>query len=171
MSLEKITLRTPRLTLSALREKDAAALIALFRHKMVNATYMVPDLADETTAARLFSRMRELSLAADHCVFGIFLDDTLIGIMNDTEIDSDTIEMGYALHPDHSGHGYMTEAFSAVIAHLRARGFARVTAGAFEENAASLRVLQKCGMIPLPKTDEIEYRGRKHVCIYYTTPL
>ncbi len=162
-------LHTHRLTLGPLREKDEAALTALFRHPAVAATYMVPDPLDDATAARLFSRMMALSRDAGRYVFGIFLDDALIGVLNDTEIDGNTVEMGYALHPDHWGRGYMTEAFAAVIAHLRSRGFACVTAGAFAENAASLRVMQKCGMVRQDKTDEIEYRGRTHTCIYYAT--
>ena len=56
-----------------------------------------------------------------------------------------------------------------MIDYLKEHGFATVTAGAFEQNVASLRVMQKCGMVRLEKTDEIEYRGRVHTCIYYTT--
>ena len=160
-------IHTPRLTLSPLREQDEAALVALFRHDAVKETYMVPDPLDDATAQRLFARMMALSHDDTRYVFGIFLDDALIGVLNDTEISGDTIEMGYALHPDHWNHGYMSEAFAAVIDHLHARGFATVTAGAFEENVASLRVMQKCGMVRMAHTDTITYRDREHVCVYY----
>ena len=162
-----ILLHTPRLTLGPLREQDQAALIALFRHDGVKETYMVPDPLDDALVQRLFSRMMALSHDDTRYVFGIFLGDTLIGVLNDTEINGDTIEMGYALHPDHWSCGYMSEAFCAVIDYLHTRGFTTVTAGAFAENAASLRVMQKCGMVRLEKTDEIEYRGRVYTCIYY----
>ena len=165
------TIHTPRLTLAPLREQDKAALTALFRHEDVKATYMVPDPLDDALAERLFARILTLSQDDTRCVFGIFLDGALIGVLNDTEIDGGTIEMGYALHPDHWNCGYMSEALAAVIDHLRARGFATVTAGAFEENTASLRVMQKCGMTRLDKTDEIEYRGKMHTCIYYGVDL
>ena len=163
------SLHTPRLTLAALREQDQAALIALFRHDGVKETYMVPDPLDDALADRMFARLMALSQDDSRYVFGIFLDDALIGILNDTEIEGDTVEMGYALHPDHWGRGYTSEAFAAVIDYLKAHGFATVTAGAFEQNIASLRVMQKCGMVRLEKTDEIEYRGKTHTCIYYAT--
>jgi RimJ/RimL family protein N-acetyltransferase len=41
-----------------------------------------------------------------------------------------------------------------------------VTAGAFEDNLASLRVMEKCGMQPMEHTDTIEYRGCEHLCLY-----
>ena len=170
MPSDKI-IHTPRLTLAPLREGDKAALTALFHHDGVKETYMVPDPWDDAMADRLFARILALSQDDTRCVFGIFLDDALIGILNDTEIDGKTIEMGYALHPDHWNRGYMSEAFAAVIDYLRTRGFATVTAGAFEKNTASLRVMQKCGMTRLDKTDEIEYHGEKHICIYYGVEL
>ena len=165
------SIHTARLTLGSLREVDKAALTALFRHDAVKETYMVPDPLDDAMAERLFARILALSQDDTRCVFGIFLDGALIGVLNDTEIEGGTIEMGYALHPDHWNCGYMSEAFAAVIDYLRTRGFATVTAGAFEENTASLRVMQKCGMTRLDKTDEIEYRGEKHICIYYGVEL
>lgn len=46
-------------------------------------------------------------------------------------------------------------------------GFRKVKAGYFEENEASRRVMEKCGMKQLSYTDEIEYRGITHKCLYY----
>ena len=47
------------------------------------------------------------------------------------------------------------------------QGFETVLAGAFVENAASMRVMEKSGMTRQDYTDEIEYRGVTHTCIYY----
>ena len=52
------------------------------------------------------------------------------------------------------------------IADLFELGFKQVVAGAFVENPASLRVMEKAGMTPIEKVDEIEYRGRTHTCVY-----
>ena len=41
-------------------------------------------------------------------------------------------------------------------------GYQRVAAGYFEENIASGRVMEKCGMVATGGTEEIEYRGKKH---------
>ena len=58
-------------------------------------------------------------------------------------------EMGYALARRHWGRGYMTEAARAVIdaAFASLPELARVQAGANARNHASIRVMQKLGMV------------------------
>ena len=158
---------TPRLTLSAFRECDADALMAIFKSDVVKATYMVPDLTTREDEIKLFSALRALSERADRYVFGIFLGDRLIGMLNDTEINGVNIEMGYALHPDYHNQGFATEAFDAVIKHLFSKGFEVILAGAFEENAASMRVMEKCGMVRSGEEESVEYRGITRHCICY----
>ena len=51
---------------------------------------------------------------------------------------------------------------------LFAKGFREVVCGAFEENTASLRVMEKAGMEKLDITESIEYRGKVHNCVYYS---
>ena len=53
-------------------------------------------------------------------------------------------------------------------AELFQKGCREILCGAFEENAASLRVMEKAGMQKLDKTEEIDYRGRLHRCVYYS---
>ncbi len=166
MILRKIV--TPRLTLGAIRECDFDALMAIFQSDLVKATYMVPDLPTREDEMKLFSALRTLSEREDRYVFGIFLGDRLIGMLNDTEINGVNIEMGYALHPDYHNQGFATEAFDAVIKHLFSKGFEVILAGAFEENTASMRVMEKCGMSRTKMTAEIEYRGIVHKCVYYS---
>ena len=137
---------TTRLTLGAIRECDFDTLMAIFKSDVVKATYMVPDLPTREDETKLFSALRALSERDDRYVFGIFLGDRLIGMLNDTEINGVNIEMGYALHPDYHNQGLATEAFGAVINYLFSMGFEEILAGAFEENAASMRVMEKCGM-------------------------
>lgn len=161
-------INTSRLNLSAFRECDFDAMMAIFKNDVVKATYMVPDLQTREDEIKLFSALCALSEREDRYVFGIFLDGKLIGILNDTEINGFNIEIGYALHPDYYNQGYATEAFSAVIEHLFSKGFEVILAGAFEENTASMRVMEKCGMKRTKMTAEIEYRGVTHKCIYYS---
>ena len=162
----KIT--TPRLTLSAFRECDFDAMMAIFKSDAVKATYMVPDLPTLEAEEKLFSRICELSERDDRYVFGIFLDNVLIGLLNDTDINGKTIEVGYAIHPDYWGKGYATEALSAVIPFLFSAGFDEVIAGAFECNPASLRVMEKSGMKKSNLQGSVEYRGVTHNCVYYS---
>ena len=159
---------TPRLTLSAFRECDFDALMGIFKSDVVKATYMVPNLETREAEIKLFESLRNLSLREDRFVFGIYLNGELIGILNDTEINGVNIEMGYALHPDYHNRGFATEAFGAAISHLFSQGFEEIIAGAFEENAASMRVMEKCGMKRTKMTAEVKYRGITHKCIYYS---
>ena len=161
-------IKTSRLTLGAIRECDFESLTAIMKNEEVGKTYMVPDLPTREAEMKLFTRIRELSERDDRYVFGIFLEDKLIGLLNDTEISGKTIEVGYAIHPDHWGKGYATEALSAVIPHLFSAGFEEVIAGAFECNPASLRVMEKSGMKLSNLKGEVEYRGVTHKCIYYS---
>ncbi|MBE6593028.1 MAG: GNAT family N-acetyltransferase [Ruminococcaceae bacterium] len=159
---------TPRLALDVITDTDKDALIEIFRNDTVKATYMLPDLEDDDKALSLFEQIKALSEQHGRYVRGIYLEGKLIGLINDTDIDGKTVEIGYALHPAFHSKGYMTEAVVAMISALFECGFEQVSAAAFEENAASFRVMQKCGMERIDKTETLEYRGKAHRCIYYS---
>ena len=161
------TLHTPRLTLRALAPEDVEQALAIFYSDKVKSTYMLPDFPSRDAAVKLFDRLLALSHGGEHLVFGIYLENVLIGFLNDTEVDGGTVEVGYALHPDYWNRGYATEALTAVIEDLFRLGFVTVCAGYFEENPASGRVMEKSGMHRIARTDTIEYRGAQHLCIYY----
>lgn len=61
-------------------------------------------------------------------------------------------ELGWTLHPDHTGRGYATEAVRAAIALCLAApqdgglGLRRVTATCFAANEASWRLMERAGM-------------------------
>ena len=95
------------------------------------------------------------------------MNGSLIGFINDVQRDGETMELGYALHPDYHNRGYMTAAFGAVMDMLFERGYLTVSAGAFEENKASIRVMEKCGMRRVPRMQSVKYRGEFHNCVYY----
>lgn len=72
-----------------------------------------------------------------------------IGVINLHDVDADynSAETSYILNSDYWGRGIMTEALHAVIRY----GFLelhlnRIYADCFEGNAASAKVMQKCGM-------------------------
>ncbi len=73
----------------------------------------------------------------------------MIGTCGFTRFDfaNDSAEVGYVINPDYKGNGYATEALRRVIRF----GFDylelhRIEAHYMEENAASRRVMEKCGM-------------------------
>lgn len=56
-------------------------------------------------------------------------------------------ELGWVLHPDHTGRGYATEAMTAVIdVCFGALGLRRVHAGCFADNEPSWRLMERLGM-------------------------
>lgn len=63
------------------------------------------------------------------------------------------VEIGYGLVDEARGHGLATEAVKALVALADAEGV-RVRAGVAPENAASIRVLAKCGFTDLRAPNE-----------------
>ena len=158
---------TERLQIKPICMADREAVLDLLTDKNIGKTYMLPDYANRESAEPMFRRLVELSADTHRYVAGIYLQGRFIGIVNETEIDDTKIEMGYALLPDYQNQGYATEAFSGTIWYLFNRGFETVVAGAFSENTASIRVMEKCGMVRQNYTDQISYRGVTHTCVYY----
>lgn len=145
---------------------DEAAMLELLTNESIGQTYMLPDFETKADAIPLFRRI--LARSQDNCHFerGICADGVLVGFLNDVEIRDGVIELGYAIHPDYQGKGYATAALKAAIAELFRLGYREVITGAFIENAASLRVMEKAGMAPLERTETIKYQGQNHLCVY-----
>lgn len=154
--------------LKTLRESDWEVMAQLLTDTAVKQTYMLPDLARTEDALPLFRRLMALSEDASHFVRGIWEAGQLVGFCNDVEIHNGRIEMGYVIHPAHWGKGYGTNALKLAVDALFVKGFQEILAGAFSENRASIRVMEKAGMERIDQTEEIEYRGKIHQCIYYS---
>lgn len=158
---------TERLELKAMSEGDIGALADLLMDDVVKQTYMVPDFPDREGAIAMAQRICGLSQEPLKYIAGIYLEGRLIGMLNKTDGDEQKVEVGYALLPQYYGRGYATEALTGAIGYFLSQGYQTVLAGAFEHNAASLRVMAKSGMQLQEYTDFVEYRGKKHRCIYY----
>ena len=156
-----------RLVLKPLEDRDKAALLRMVSDERITRAYMLPDFRSKAEADAFFARLQALSASDARFVYGIFLEGDLIGFLNDCEADETGMELGYFIDPAHWGRGYATEALRASIGELFRMGYTRVTAGYFEENPASRRVMEKCGMRPLPQSTVISYRGADHRCLYY----
>ena len=160
---------TKRLQIKPIAPEDKEAVLDLLTDETVAKTYMLPEYTCRAEAEPLFRRLVALSEDSSRYVAGVYLDGRFIGMMNETEIKETQIEMGYAFLPAYYNRGYATEAFTGAISYLLANGFETVVAGAFSENAASLRVMEKCGMKKQDYTDTVDYRGAAHTCVYYST--
>lgn len=159
--------QTNRLKIRPITQEDRESVLDLLTDETVGKTYMLPDYKNREEAELLFQRLVQMSQDASRYVAGVYLDGRFIGMMNETQIKDNQIEMGYAYLPAYHNQGYATEAFTAAIRYLLDHGFERVVAGAFAENPASLRVMEKCGMTKQDDTDTIDYRGVTHSCVYY----
>jgi len=156
-----------KISLNTISAADETIMLDILTNNIVKQTYMLPDYECREDAIPLFHRLITLSMDQTRYVRGIYLGDILIGFVNDVEIKNRTIELGYVIHPRYHGNGYMTQVLKTAIKNLFTAGFDEIITGAFEENLASIRVMEKAGMTRLEKTEEIEYRGRIHNCIYY----
>ena len=160
-------IHTGRLCLQAMTDCDKDDVIDLLTDEEVTRTFMVPQFRSRDEALPLFGRLKELSCAQDRFVYGIYLADRLIGFLNDVEITGDDVELGYVIHPSRKNRGYAAEVLGKAIEVLFELGYSRVKTGAFEENGASMRVMEKCGMTRTGETEVLEYRGIVHRCILY----
>ena len=56
-------------------------------------------------------------------------------------------ELGWVLDPDHTGHGYATEAVRELLRYcFQELGVRRITANCFLDNATSLSLMERVGM-------------------------
>jgi RimJ/RimL family protein N-acetyltransferase len=142
-------------------------MIELLTNQEIKESFMIPDFQTEEEAVSMFKRLQAFSYSDEHYERGIYLNHQLIGFVNDVEIGVGVIELGYVIHPTQKNMGYATEMLRAVIDELFHKGFRQIVAGAFEDNAASIQVMQKCGMDKITKEEAICYRGVLHHCYYY----
>ncbi|MEJ2514431.1 MAG: GNAT family N-acetyltransferase [Gammaproteobacteria bacterium] len=79
-----------------------------------------------------------------------------------------TLELGYRLHRHRWGLGLATEGGRALLqAAFTEFGASRVVARAMAANAASLRVLEKCGMVFSDEYEETEFPGSDRQALIY----
>lgn len=159
-------LTTDRLTLRPFEEGDREAMVALLCNEEIKETFMIPDFASRAEADTLFDKLSAFSRSDAHFDYAVCLGDTLVGFLDDCGGEDDSVELGYVIDPRYRGRGYAPEALRAAIEELFRMGCPCVTAGYFEENDASRRVMEKCGMVPTDEEEIISYRGRDHRCLY-----
>lgn len=160
--------------LRSILPEDRDRMLDILTSDKVNKTYMLPDFEKREDAVPLFLRLMEMCRSGSKYVRAIATQNGLLGFLNQVEIQGKEIEVGYAIHPDFQGKGIMSAALPLAIEELFDLGYEEVITGAFSTNAPSIRVMEKCSMTRLEKTDEIEYRGITHTCVYYSrknTPM
>jgi RimJ/RimL family protein N-acetyltransferase len=68
--------------------------------------------------------------------------------------DATRATIGYTLAPEHRGHGYATEAVSALLAWLAQHGVAVVGADSLADNGPSRKILERLGFAAIAELDD-----------------
>jgi ribosomal-protein-alanine N-acetyltransferase len=143
-------LSTKRLTLRAVTPKDAVAFQAILSIPDVTRFSNWPDAPTRTQVERSLRWMSKVHCSGKGCawIIEIGASKALAGAIrfNSFERKWRCGEIGYELHPDYWGKGFMTEALRAVVAcgHQTFR-LNRIDAWTLPGNGASDRVLEKSG--------------------------
>jgi [ribosomal protein S5]-alanine N-acetyltransferase len=148
----KIVLETTRLVLREMTEADADSLRELsgnpnvMRHILDEPPLATREEALAVLRTRVFPQYAQ-RLGRWACVLKATGD--FIGWCGVKHVPEDgEYDLGYRFFEHHWGHGYATEAAGAVLAHARERlAGERVVGIAMVDNGASLRVLEKIGMV------------------------
>ncbi len=79
--------------------------------------------------------------------------------------------VGYRVEPEHRGHGYATEALTALRPIARHHGFTEIWITCRPDNAASCRTLEKAGAsyegtVDVPPDSDLYARGDLHMRRY-----
>ena len=145
-------IRTERLVLRPLVESDTDRLMEFWNLPEVIRWL----LRAESTADGLRAWIATNAENPDDHSQAVLLDDVVIGVVNLRLGDGysqpggptrTVADFGYTFDPAHGGRGFATEASrAAVTMAFDELGARRVTAGAFADNVASVRVLEKLGM-------------------------
>lgn len=146
------TLHTARLTLRAYAPADAPALAHLCNDfDVVRQTASHPFPYELRHAAEFIDQREADFLAGKSVVLGAFRsgDAVLVGGAGlRREPDHQRAELGYMIARDQWGLGYATEIAARVLGYaFEELGLVRVHAGAYADNAPSIRVLEKLGFV------------------------
>lgn len=156
-------IKTDRLTLRPFVPKDAPRVIEILGNYAVSKWLSSVPHPFSAQDLKIFD-------PDSPCVWPNFmavaLGDTLIGAVNNKP------QLGYWFAPEAHGNGYATEAVKAVcdfVVHSQKR--AELLSGYYADNAASERVLQKCGFREThrgPQFSRARNETRPHVWVRQT---
>lgn len=167
-----IRIHTRRLVLSQIEARDWPFFLLLQTDPEV-MRYVSDQRSGPEIRARFESRLPDWRPASLHWLCLVVSErDTrqpvgLTGFCRCPEAAS-SAEVGYLFAPAFGGRGYATESLLALIEYAREQGFDSLVAVVSSGNAASERVLARCGFVPDGVTPAaIELGGRWHDDLHY----
>ena len=146
IGLDGKTLQSERLHYRLLEAQDSAALRALLASPAVTKPAGFEPAKTQAEFDAFFSELTQY-----HTALGVFLGETLIGYIHVNRYrpggqyaDKSCVSLGFVIGAAYQGFGYATETLRTVTAYLKSR-FDFCFADHFVDNAASNRVIVKCG--------------------------
>ena len=169
--MDPVTLRTERLVLSVPQPSDAEDVVAYANDPDVIAYTPVPVPYGHAEARQWITEVVRTGWAADtRYDFGIRRADDLrlLGTIGLFGFVDGAAEIGYAMHPDGRGHGFVTEAAAAVLEWAFAPepdglGLVRVQWRAIATNTPSAAIARRLGLRYEGRLRSgVFHRGQRH---------
>ncbi len=137
--------RSKRLTYRAIEPSDVPRIVELAGDwDVARMTARIPFPYSEDLAMAWLE-----GLADGEFVQAVLLDGAMIGAVGYVPSpDGASAEIGYWIGKPWWGHGYATEAATAMVHHSFAQGIKRLTCCHFVDNPASQRIIEKLGFKP-----------------------
>jgi len=160
-----VFLRGERVTLHPVEEADLE-----FLQECVNHPRVRQGIGSYAPYNRRQEREWFEELGDDEAVFVVCADDDPAGVVGLHDVDGTfgTAEVGYYLHPEAWGNGYMTDAVHQVVGYaFTERRLHRVSARCFAHNDASRRVLERVGFEREGVHREAAFVDGDYVDVYY----
>ena len=166
-------IETERLLLQRLRYEDAEEIFYAYASKPDATKYLswaTHESIDETRSYLKYS-VDSWSFGTDYSYSIRLKTGVLIGSIGVVH-DNGKVQLGYVLSPVHWGRGFTTEACGRILSILGTMNeLYRIGTFVDAENGASIRVLEKCGLVPeahLPKWFRfVNQENRPKDCILF----
>lgn len=151
-AMANTSLRTDRLELRPVRDDDIDRILEYRSLPEVSRWLLRPEVDPAAFRAR-WRRSAEdpsdhsVAVTRDGVVIGTVSLDVRDGMGQPGTPPNTEAEIGYIFDPGYGGHGYATEAVTAMVTYSFDRlGVRRITAGCYADNLPSVRLLEKLGM-------------------------
>jgi RimJ/RimL family protein N-acetyltransferase/uncharacterized glyoxalase superfamily protein PhnB len=152
--VEDRTIHTDRLVMRPLVDGDAEALYRTYSHPQATRFWCAPHVTVDDTRALIASELRGPGISWTVCLGGEHGSNEpsepigVVSYLGNVGVPG----LGYIMHPDYWGHGYMAEAVRAALAYgFSNLGIDRVELWIAGDNLRSLRLAERLGFT---------YRGR-----------
>lgn len=162
-----VTLSSGNITLDKITLDDVYDYYLIASNKNITISFMLDEVETIKEAKSEIEDVINNYSDNEYYYFAIRLNNKLIGVMKTYE--SDYLELGYAINEDYWNKGYATIALKLVTDYfLKMDRIKKIILGAFSDNYASIRVMEKCGYSFLGiKKDEFYYKGKSRDICYF----